>query len=58
MTDSPCPLCGSRCEFEQTEQIVVADYGALTLCFPVCEECGAELRPDDQDFVVVDLSGR
>lgn len=53
MHEQPCPLCGSRSEIEQSEQISVSDYGLLTLCYPVCEECGAELRPDEQDLVVL-----
>lgn len=56
MMNDPCPLCGGRCEVEQSEQISVSDYGLLTLCYPACEECGAEHRPDDQDMVVINLA--
>lgn len=55
MNEQPCPLCGSSSEIEQSEQISVSGYGLLTLCYPVCEECGTELRPDDQDMVVINL---
>ncbi len=55
MPEDPCPLCGSHSAIEQSEQIDVTDYGLLTLCYPVCEECGAELRPNDADLFMIEL---
>ena len=56
VTDPPrCPLCGVSSVTTKVEAIATRN-GTIETRYAMCDACGSEVNPDDDDLFILDLT--